>query len=168
MAEISAAMVKELRERSGAGVMESRRALEEAEGNIDKAIKILQEAGATKAAKRSDRETGQGVIEPYIHLGRIGVLVEVNCESDFVARTEDFKALAHDLAMQIAATNPKYIEESELPAGSEDNAKEVCLLAQPFIKDPGRAIADVIKDVISKTGENIRVRRFSRYELGGD
>ncbi len=168
MAEISATAVKELRDRSGAGVMECRRALEESGGDIDKAIIVLQEAGATKAAKRSGRETGQGVVESYIHGGRIGVLVEVNCESDFVARTEDFKGLAHDLAMQIAATNPKFVDPSELPAGSEDDPKEVCLLAQPFIKEPARTMAEVVKDVINKTGENVRVRRFARFELGAD
>ncbi len=166
MAEFSAADVKELRDRSGAGVMECRRALEATGGNKDAAIKWLQDQGASKAAKRSDRETGQGMVESYIHGGRIGVLVEVNCESDFVARTDDFKGLAHDIAMQIAATSPKFVDPSELPAGSEDDPKEVCLLAQPFIKEPGRTVAEVMKDVIAKTGENIRVRRFARFELG--
>lgn len=168
MAEISAAAVKELRDRTNAGVMDCRKALEENDGDLDKAAKWLLEAGAMKMAKRSDRDTGQGAVESYIHGGRIGVLVEINCESDFVARTDAFKGLAHDLAMQIAATNPKFVEQSELPAGSEDDPKEVVLLMQPYIKDPSKSIDELVKSVSATTGEVIRVRRFSRFELGGD
>ncbi len=148
--------------------MDCRKALEENDGDLDKAAKWLLEAGAMKMAKRSDRDTGQGAVESYIHGGRIGVLVEINCESDFVARTDAFKGLAHDLAMQIAATNPKFVEQSELPAGSEDDPKEVVLLMQPYIKDPSKSIDELVKSVSATTGEVIRVRRFSRFELGGD
>jgi elongation factor Ts len=113
------------------------------------------------------RETSQGLIDCYIHAGgRIGAMVEVNCETDFVARTEDFKVLAHELAMQIAATNPLSIAEDDLPSGAEGDPAELCLLRQPFIKDGSRTVGDVVKDVIAKTGENIRVRRFARFELG--
>jgi elongation factor Ts len=114
-----------------------------------------------------DRETSQGVIECYIHAGgRLGAMVEVNCETDFVARTEDFKNLAKDLAMQVVAYNPLSVSEEDLPPGAEGDPKEVCLMSQPFIKDDSRTMADIVKDVIAKTGENIRVRRFVRFELG--
>ena len=119
------------------------------------------------AEKRAHRETSQGLIECYIHAGgRIGAMVEVNCETDFVARTEDFKLLAHELAMQIAATNPLAVSEEDLPSGVEGEPAELCLLRQPYIRDNSRAVDDVVRDVIAKTGENIRVRRFARFELG--
>jgi elongation factor Ts len=161
-------MIKELREQTGAGVMDAKRALEEAEGDTKKATAILREKGAAAAAKRADRETKNGVIESYIHAaGRIGVLIELNCETDFVANTEDFRALARNIAMQVAAMNPLVVsveDRTEAMEGSPDS--EVVLLAQPFIKESSRTIADLIKDVVAKTGENIRVSRFNRFELG--
>lgn len=164
---VSANDVKLLREQTGAGVMECKRALEEADGNFEKAKQLLKEWGAARAEKRAAREASQGLVEAYIHAGgRIGVLVEVNCETDFVARTETFKDLAHDLAMQVAATNPVALSQEDLPEGAEGDPKDLCLLLQPFIKDPSRTVQDVIKEAIAKTGENIRVRRFVRYELG--
>jgi elongation factor Ts len=164
---ISATQVKELRERTGAGVMECKSALEQAEGDFDRAVTVLQDRGLAMAEKRAHRETSQGLIECYIHAGgRIGAMVEVNCETDFVARTEDFKTLAHELAMQIAATNPLAVSEDDLPSGAEGDPAELCLLRQPYIRDNSRAVDDVVRDVIAKTGENIRVRRFARFELG--
>jgi elongation factor Ts len=166
-AAISADDVKALRERTNAGVMECKRALEEAEGDIERAMQVLQERGLAMAEKRMHRETMQGLVECYTHAGgRIGAMVELNCETDFVARTDDFKTLAHDIAMQVAATNPLSVSEEDLPTGAEGDPAELCLLRQPFIKDPSRNIEDVVKDVIAKTGENVRVHRFSRFELG--
>ena len=164
---ISATQVKELRERTGAGIMECKNALEEAEGDIERAMAVLQTRGLAMAEKRAHRETTQGLVECYIHAGgRIGAMVEVNCETDFVARTDDFKTLAHELAMQVAATNPLSVSEEDLPTGAEGDPAELCLLRQPYIRDNSRTVDDVVKDVIAKTGENIRVRRFSRFELG--
>ena len=164
---ITTADIKALRDLTGAGIMDSKRALEEAEGDMDKAQDILREKGIASAAKKSDRETDQGLVESYIHSGgRIGAMVEANCETDFVARTEDFKALAHDIAMQVAAMNPKYINESDIPEGEDVNPQEACLLQQPFIKDPSMTIDEMIRELVGKLGENIRIRRFSRYSLG--
>ena len=164
---ITTADIKALRELTGAGIMDSKRALEEAGGDIKRAQDILREKGIASAAKKSDRETEQGIIESYIHSGgRIGAMVEANCETDFVARTEDFKALAHDIAMQVAAMNPRFIDESEIPDGDDVNPQESCLLQQPFIKDPGMTIDELVKELIGKLGENIRIRRFSRFSLG--
>jgi elongation factor Ts len=164
---VSAAQVKELRERTGAGVMECKRALEEAEGDQERAAFLLQERGIELAEKRAHRETAQGLIECYIHAGgRVASMVEVNCETDFVARTDDFKKLAHDLAMQVVASDPLSVSEEDLPPGAEGDPAELCLLRQPFIKDESRAVEDLVKEVIAKTGENIRVRRFARFELG--
>lgn len=164
---ITTADIKALRDSTGAGIMDSKRALEEAGGDIGRAQDILREKGIASAAKKVDRETEQGVIECYIHSGgRIGAMVEVNCETDFVARTEDFKALAHDIAMQVAAMNPRFIAESEIPEGEDVNPPESCLLQQPFIKDPRMTIDELIRELIGKLGENIRIRRFSRFSLG--
>ena len=164
---ISAAQVKELRERTSAGVMECKSALEEAEGDMERAIAVLQARGVALAEKRAHRATSQGLVECYIHAGgRIGSMVEVNCETDFVARTDLFKTLAHDLAMQVAATSPLSVSEEDLPSGAEGDPAELCLLRQPFIKDDARTVDDVVKEVIAKTAENIRVRRFARFELG--
>ena len=169
MAEISATQVRELREASGAGVMECRHALDESRGDMQKALAILQEQGAAKAAKRADREASQGVVESYMHGGgRIGAMVEVNCETDFVARTDDFKALAHDLAMQVAASAPRYLSAEEKPEDEEGEVTELCLLEQPFIKDPSKTIKDLVDDAVRKTGENVRVRRFARFALGAE
>lgn len=165
--EISAAAVKELREKTGAGVMDCKRALQEAGGNLEKASRILEEKELVRASKKEGRAAGQGVIDSYLHAGgRIGALVEVNCETDFVARTPDFQRLAHDIAMQVAATAPRYIAKGDVPPDDQDKANELALLAQPFIKDPGVTIEDLIKRNIAKLGEAIRVRRFTRYALG--
>lgn len=177
---ISAAQVKELRELTGAGIMECKRALEEAGGDVRKAEGLLLQQGLAKAEKKAGRSALQGIVEPYIHGGgRIAALVEVNCETDFVARTDDFKALAHDVAMQVAAMAPRYVSADEVPeaewAGLEHEygdrkkaAEAVCLLDQPFIKDPKSSIRDLNKAAISKLGENVIIRRFARFEVGAD
>jgi elongation factor Ts len=166
-AVISADQVKELRERTGAGVMECKRALEEAGGDVEQAVAVLRERGQAAAEKRMQRETSQGLVECYIHAGgRIGAMVELNCETDFVARTPDFKNLAHELAMQVAAKEPVALTEEDLPADAEGEPAELCLMRQVYIRDGSRTVDDLIKEIIAKTGENIRVRRFSRFELG--
>jgi elongation factor Ts len=195
--EISTEMVKELRTRTGAGILDCKKVLQETNGNLERAAEILREKGLARAAKKADREAKEGVVEAYTHMGgKIAVLVEVNCETDFVARTPDFKALAHDLAMQIAAANPRYVKMEDVPADVLETERntyrtqaaeekkpanvvdrivegkvknfytEACLLEQPFIKEPKQTIADIIKQAIAKLGENIQVRRFVRYQLG--
>jgi len=159
--------IKELRELTGVGMLDCKSALEEAEGDLEKAKQILRRRGIAVAEKRAGRETIQGLVEAYIHPdGRLGALVELNSETDFVARTDEFKALAHDLAMQVAATEPQYVSPEELPADSDGDPRDLCLLAQPFIKDANRSVQDLLNDAIAKTGENIRVRRFQRFQLG--
>lgn len=186
--------IKQLREITGAGMMKAKEALAETGGDLEKAIDVLRKAGAASATKRAEREARAGVIEAYVHGGRIGVLVELNCETDFVARTEDFKALAKDLAMHIAAANPEYVNPEDVPAdvvereraiyandtaGKPDDIAEkmisgrlekfyeqVCLVRQPFIKEPDKSVDQLVKEVIAKTGENIVVRQFQRVELG--
>ncbi|MCX7911612.1 MAG: translation elongation factor Ts [Dehalococcoidales bacterium] len=165
--EITSAMIKELREITGAGIMECRNALVSCNGSVDKAVALLREKGFAKAQKKAERVTSQGLVDAYIHTaGRVGAMVELNCETDFVARTDEFKQLAHCLAMQVAAMAPKYISEEEIKEGEDINPKEACLLSQPYIKDPTRTVKDIIVETIAKVGENIRVRRFVRYELG--
>lgn len=165
--EISVTSIKELREKTSAGVMECKQALKEAVGDLNRASEILRERGLAKAEKKMDRIASQGLIEAYIHSGgRIGVIVEVNCESDFVAHTDEFKTLAHDLALQVAATAPLYISPEEIPQDTKSNPEEVCLLAQPFIKDEGRRISDLIAAVSAKVGEKVAIGRFTRFELG--
>jgi elongation factor Ts len=165
--EVTTEQVKELREITGAGVMDCKRALIEANGNKEKAIEILRERGLSVAEKKADRTTEQGLVECYIHAGgRIGAMVEVNCETDFVARTGDFRALARELAMQVAATGPVCVSAEDMPSDAEGGPEEVCLLNQPYIRDPGRTVQDIVNDVIAKTGENVQVRRFARFELG--
>ena len=160
-------MIKELRGQCGAGVMECRNALVKTEGDIEKALQNLKEEGLLKALKKTERTTAQGLVETYIHIGgRIGAMVEVNCETDFVARTGEFKELAHNLAMQIAAIPSRYISKEEIPEGTEIEPETDCLLQQPFIKSPDRTVQDIIVETIAKVGENIRVRRFTRFELG--
>ena len=165
--KIPTTQVKELREQSGAGIMECRNALLETEGNIEEALQILKERSLIKVQKKAERTATQGMIEAYIHTGnRIGALVEINCETDFVARTDGFKELAHNLAMQVAATNPRFISGEEIPAGDEETEAEVaCLLLQPYIREPERTIQDIINETIAKVGENIKVSRFARFEL---
>ncbi len=195
--EISATMVKELREKTGAGIMDCKEALSASEGSIESAIDFLRKKGMQAADKRSARATREGVVHSYIHGGgRLGVLVEVNCETDFVARTDDFQELCRDLGMQIAASNPQYVSPEEVPedvvakerdilteqakqSGRPDNViekivegrlqkyyQEACLLEQPFVKDADKTINDVLRDHIAKLGENITVARFARFVLG--
>jgi elongation factor Ts len=195
--EISATQVKELREATGAGVLECRKALEQNNGDYEKAVAFLKEKGLAQAAKKAERAVKDGRVEVYAHPGnRVGVMLEVNCESDFVARTEDFKALVHDLVLHIAFSNPTYIRPEDIPAdvleaqrakfrteaaatGKPENVldkivqgkvdkyyDEVCLLRQPFVKDDKIKVGDLVTAGIAKIGENIVVRRFVRYELG--
>lgn len=164
---VTTADVKRLREETGAGVMDAKRALEEAEGNFDRAKGILRERGGAAAAKRAERETRQGMVESYIHGGgRIGVLVEVQCETDFVARTDTFRQLARDIAMQVAAMNPLALTPDAVPGDHADTANEHALLTQTFIKDGSKTIQDLIQETVAQTGENIRVARFARFVLG--
>jgi elongation factor Ts len=158
--------IKQLRDETGAPVMDCKKALEDANGDLSLAKEKLRDRGAAIAEKKADRVAAQGVIDAYIHGGgRIGVLVEVNCETDFVARNEDFKRLVHDLAMQVAATDPRWIgNEDEAPTEYPDG--ELPLLKQPFIRDEKRTIQDLLHEAIGKLNENIVVRRFQRYELG--
>ena len=159
--------VKELREQSGAGIMECRNALLEVEGDMEKAIQVLKERSLLKAEKKKHRSASQGLIEAYIHTGgRIGAMVEINCETDFVARTDEFKELAHQLAMQVAAMTPEFISPEDIPEGADIEAQTACLLLQPYIKDPDKAVQDIITETIAKVGENIKVGRFARFELG--
>ena len=161
-------MIKQLRDDTGAGVMDAKRALDDAAGDMARAREILREKGLAAAAKRSERETNQGVVEAYIHAGgRIGVLVELNCETDFVANTPDFRQLARDVAMQVAAMQPLAVDVESRTPEMEGSDEEIVLLAQPFIKDGSRTIGELVTEAIAKTGENIRVARFSRFELGG-
>tara|TARA_B100000029_G_scaffold111480_1_gene103485 strand:+ start:21594 stop:22082 length:489 start_codon:yes stop_codon:yes gene_type:complete len=155
-------LIKQLRELTSAGVMDCKRALEESDGDVSKAEKLLKDQGIASAAKKASRETDQGVIETYVHSGgRIAAIVEVNCETDFVARTDEFSSLAHDIAMQIAAMDPATVGGDEPEANPEES-----LLLQPFIKDPSKSIQDLINETVGKLGENIRVRRFQRFSLG--
>ena len=164
---ISANTVKELRDQSGAGIMDCRNVLLETEGDMAKALQILKKRSLFHAQKKSGRYTNQGIIETYIHTrGYIGAMIEVNCETDFVARTDEFKELAHHLAMQVAAVCPQFVSKEEIPEGDDIDPKQACLLLQPFIKDPGKAVQDIINETIAKVGENIKVSRFARFELG--
>jgi elongation factor Ts len=147
--------------------MDCRTVLLQTEGNIDKALEILKEKGLAKAEKKAGRVTSQGLVEAYIHTaGRIGAMIEVNCETDFVARTDEFKEMAHCLAMQVAAMGAQYVSTEDLPEGAEDAPEEVCLLHQPYIKDPAKTVKDVITETIARVGENITISRFVRFELG--
>ena len=165
--DVSVEAIKELRERTSAGIMDCKRALQKSKGDLARAEEILREQGIASAAKKASRATNQGVVESYIHSGgRIGAIVEVNCETDFVARTPDFKELAHDLAMQVAAMSPLYVDDSEIPDGDEVDPQQACIMQQPFIKDPSQTVQDLVNEAISKLGENVRVRRFTRFSLG--
>ncbi len=195
--KITTAMVKELREATGAGVLDCKNALQKTDGDFDKAVEYLRQKGLAAAAKRAGRAANEGIIGSYVHAGnRVAALVEVNCETDFVARTDDFLALAHDLAMQVVAAKPRYLLPEDIPAEvieakkkiyraqMKDSGKpehvidkivegklqkyyqEVCLMQQPFIKDDGLTVQDVVTQAAAKLGENIVVRRFVRFELG--
>ena len=196
MSKISIEDIKKLRTQTGAGMMSAKSALEEAKGNFDQAVEILRLKGEATAAKKATRATEHGLVEAYIHNGKIGVLVEVACETDFVARTDDFKQLAHDLAMHIAASSPQYLSSDDIPkeiidkensiyrkeASIDDKPanvvdkivegkfkkyhSETCLLDQPFLKDSDKSVAKHLTDVVAKLGENIVINRFVRYELG--
>jgi len=193
---ISATLVKELRERTGVGMLDCKKALEETNGDVEKAIDLLREKGLAKAAKKSGRVASEGIVDAYIHGGRIGVLVEVNSETDFVAKNEEFKVFVRDMAMQIAASNPKYVSREDVSGDDiekekeilrqqalnegkpekivekmvegriEKYYKEVCLLEQPFIKNPDIIIKDLLAEKVAKIGENIKIRRFQRFEVG--
>ena len=163
---IKTEQIKELRSRTSAGVMDCKKALEDCQGDLYKAESLLKEKGVASAAKKAGRDTNQGLIETYIHSGgRIAAMVEVNCETDFVARTEDFEGLAHDIAMQVAAMSPSFVSKSD-NSDQEELPDEAYLLNQTFIKDPSKNIQDVINEAVGKLGENIRVRRFQRFSLG--
>lgn len=171
MLNISVESVKELRELTGAGIMECKAALEKAQGDIKRAREDLKAKGFAKAARKAERVTSQGMVGCYIHTGnKLGAMVEINCETDFVARTPQFQQLAHDLAMQVAATAPLYLTAADVPADLPEDKKVdpavACLMQQPFIKDPAVTMEDVVKGTIGTLGENIRVRRFIRFELG--
>ena len=194
---VSAEMVKEWRDKTGAGMMDCKRALQETGGVMDKAIDYLREKGLAAASKRAGRTAAEGVIESYIHLGsKLGVLVEVNCETDFVARTDEFREFARDVAMQVAAANPLYLAKEDVPAEVLAKEKEIlrvqalnegkpekvvdrivegrltkffsetCLLEQPFIKDPDKKVGDLLKEKMARIGENMIIRRFVRFRLG--
>ena len=159
--------IKELRELSGAGIMDCKSALEESGGDLEAAQLILKEKGVASAAKKASRETNEGLVESYIHGGgRVGAIVEVNCETDFVARTDDMKQLAHNLAMQVAAMDPAYLDKADIPESDDLDPREVCLLQQSFIREPDQTIQDLVNAAVGKLGENIRVRWFSRFALG--
>jgi elongation factor Ts len=161
-------MIKELREETGAGIMQCRNALERTEGNREKALEYLKEQGMLKAISKSERVAANGVVEAYIHTGgRVGAMVEINCETDFAALTDDFKELAHNVAMQVAAMDPKFLTQDDMPEGAEEEPEAVCLIAQPYIKDQEKTIQDLITETIAKIGENVKVSRFARFELGG-
>jgi len=165
--EITTEQIKNLREESGAGIMDCRNALKETSGDKAKALEILRNQGHIKAQKTAGRVAKQGLVTSYIHAGgRIGALVEINCETDFVARTAEFQDLSHNVAMQVAAMAPEYLSKNECPTGVEIDFQNACLLLQPYIKDPSKTIQDIVTELIAKTGENIIISRFTRFELG--
>jgi len=190
--------IKKLRQMTGAGMMDAKKVLEEANGDMDKAIELMRVKGMAKADKKADRATENGLVEAYVHGGKIGVLVEVACETDFVARTEEFKGFVHDVAIHIAASSPQYLNRDLVPADEREKEEKlfeeevvasgkprehsakivegkmnkyyagICLLEQPFVKDPDRTIETLLKELIGKLGENIVIRRFERMELGAE
>ena len=194
---MDAKLVKELREKTGSGMMDCKKALEATDGNIEKAIEYLREKGLAATAKKAGRIAAEGVVQSYIHMGgKIGVLVEINCETDFVAKTDEFKAFARDVAMHIAAAAPTYVSKEEVPADEVEHEKEIlriqainegkpekivdkmvegriqkfykeiCLLEQPFVKNPDITIGELVKEQIMAIGENVKIRRFARFQLG--
>jgi elongation factor Ts len=158
----STELIKELREKTGAGVMECKRAIEDAVGDLARAEQLIKERGLAMAEKKAGREAGQGLIDSYIHAGRIGAMIELNCETDFVARTDDFRLLAREVAMQVAATNP-----SRISAREESEDADVPLLDQPYIRDGSKTVQDLLNEAIAHVRENIVIRRFARFEIGG-
>jgi elongation factor Ts len=195
MSAISASMVAELREKTGAGLLDCKKALDEAQGNMEQAETILRKKGVASAAKKAGRSTSDGLVEAYIHVGgKVGVMVEVNCETDFVAKTDDFKAFCRDICLQIAAANPSYVRREEVPEAElakerdiaaaqmqgkpaaavqkivegklEKYYSQVCLMDQPFVKSPEKTIKDLLTEKVAKLGENMQIRRFVRFQLG--
>jgi elongation factor Ts len=197
MATITAAMVKELREKSGAGMMDCKKALTECDGNLEKAVDFLRKKGLATAQKRAGRALSEGIVESYIHLGgKLGVLVEINCETDFVAKNEDFKAFAKNIAMHIAAANPLGVRSEDVPQemidrergiykaqalemGKPENVvdkivdgkmskffKDSCLMDQAYVREPDKTVSDLLNELIAKIGENISIKRFSRFQIG--
>ena len=165
--DIGVDQIKALRALTGAGIMECKKALQEALGDISRAEQVLKDRGIAMVERKADRETREGVIEAYIHSGsRIGAMVEVNCETDFVSRLPEFKELAHHLTMQVAAMAPEYVDRSEMPEDDPGNPEEVCLLQQPYIKDDAKVVQELVTELAARVGENIRVRRFARFALG--
>ena len=164
---VSIELVRTLREQTGAGVMDCKEALEKSGGDLDQAVFNLREKGVASVAKRSGRETTEGVIETYIHTGgRVGAMVELGCETDFVARTEEFQRLAHDIAMQVAAMGPVYVNEDEIEEGDDRPPGQISLMQQSFIKNSSTSVGDMVKELAGKVGENVRVVRFSRLAVG--
>ena len=164
---VSTEAIRQVRDRTGAGIMDVKRALEASDGNLEQAEAALREKGIAKAASKTDRITAEGVVESYIHAGnRIGALVELNCETDFVARTSEFVELAHNIAMQVAAMNPLYVTREEIPADEDRKPEEISLMEQAFIKDTSKSIGDLVLEVRARVGENVRVSRFIRFGLG--
>ncbi len=199
MADISAAMVKELREKSGAGIMDCKEALAECDGDMEKAVDFLRKKGLATAAKRAGRATSEGTVQSYIHMGgKIGVMVEVNCETDFVAKTDDFIEFARNLAMHVAATSPVGVTDEDVPESIINREREIyrdqalemgkpekmvdkivegklnkffkesCLINQQYVKDPDKTISDYLNEVIAKTGEKITIKRFARFQVGAE
>lgn len=196
MMEITAKMVKELRDKTGAGMMDCKNALKETDGDIDDAIDYLREQGLSAAAKKADRIAAEGIVDSYIHNNRIGVLIEVNSETDFVAKNEQFKQFVRDMAMQVAASNPKYVTRADVPVDEVEHEKsvlreqaknegkpdhivdkmvegrlekfyeQIVLLDQPFIKDTDKKVSELLNDLVARIGEKISIRRFTRYEVG--
>jgi len=164
---ITAENVRQLRDETGAGMLDCKKALEKADGDVAKAKEILNKQGLLTAMKRAERATAEGVVQSYIHHNqRVGALVEINCESDFVARTEDFKNLVSAVALQVVGASPKYVSKEDMPEGSDEDPKETVLLEQPYLKDESMTVGDLLTQTIQKTGENVRIRRFARFELG--
>ncbi|MCH7706291.1 MAG: translation elongation factor Ts [Chloroflexi bacterium] len=167
--EISVDQIRSLRELTGAGIMDCKKALEEAQGDPSKAEQILRASGIARAASKAGREAREGIVETYVHSGgRIGAMVELNCESDFVARLSEFKDLAHQLALQVVGMRPEYVDRSDMDGDDKRDPEEVCLLLQPFIRDDSKVIKDMVTELAARVGENVVVRRFSRFELGGE
>jgi len=197
MSDVSPKLVRDLRDKTGAGIMDCKKALAESSGDLEKAVVFLRERGLAAAAKKATRAAAEGVVGSYVHGGgKIGVLIEVNCETDFVARTPDFQALVKDLAMQVAASNPRFVTRDDVPESIMESEREIyraqagqtgkpaavlekivtgklekffseaCLLEQPFVKEPERTVGQVVTDVIARLGENVVVRRFARFQVG--
>ena len=165
--EVTVELIRSLREQTGAGFLECKQTLQATDGDMDKAMEALRLKGHAQAAKRAERAITQGLIESYIHTGgRVGALVELACETDFVARTSEFQELAHDIAMQVAAMAPAYLDQNEIEEGESRPAAQVSLLQQPFIKDNSRSVGEMVQELAAKVGENVKVLRFARLALG--